>query len=219
MTHLLIVIHGLETVYGLTLERIISVIGHVVTRPEYEAFMVSTGLPLADAILITLYTTDEFYSDLNRSMRYKNINPNTIPYINGLVSALRKLPDDIRVVYRGLGFDPTENHVLTFNSFVSFSRSYEMALMFYTPTGVLLVNEVPVGGKYIAPISMFPDEEEVLFGELLQFEYIPVINDGIRTLILRPFSESITMITDEHVSMAIDDVHMANVEHVNMAID
>lgn len=181
------VIKGLERAFGMTHAVVVDAIIHSIIRPDYSRFLRRTGLRLHQSILITLYTSPLFYSQLNSSMRTNTVHPLVVPYINGLLAAMNCLPTETRSVYRGLQSMPFgfPAQTLDFPAFMSFSLLRDRAIDFYSPAGVFMENISMVGGKYIAPISNFPNEQEVLFPPMATVGYRLVVRRGIRTILLQ----------------------------------
>jgi hypothetical protein len=203
--NMLEIISGLVDSFGITPDQISHVCSFIPDRDSYETFMKRHGLLLNEAILCTLYTSNLFYSDLNRSIRDGNVANSSLPYIEGLRKVLKKLPDDTSTnLFRGMSFDITAGNPvhLSINSFVSFSQNISSAANFVGKGGCMVLLHKPSGGKNISDLSVYEDEGEVLFPGVYFLEHKTQLSRVIITRQLGEVSDDVTCDVIDNVTSA-----------------
>jgi hypothetical protein len=161
INHILV---GLDEVFGVSITQITNYLEPIVVRQSYLQNLAHTGIQLADAILITLYTSSLFYSHLNTSMYTNQIHNSSIPYITELTRVLNLLPDFTGPIYRGVNTRPILNRSLTNNvylqspSFSSFSTHLAVSNNF----GGFCTLFSQSCGKLIENFSIMPEGEVLI---------------------------------------------------------
>lgn len=139
-----------------------------------------------EAAAIYLYTLEDlqyqgqpFYFHFNRDLRSQNRPRMKIwfPYLNLFMKALSKLPPERRLVYRCLRKDVsakyTEGLTFVWTSATSCSRDRSRSKGFLAPDGSGTIFAIDASnGKYVAPFSVYQEEEEELLPPGSRFRVI-----------------------------------------------
>jgi len=147
----------------------------------------SYGCTMLDEAFIRYYTGGS-YKQLNDALNgLVPLTNELAEYKTSLNAALNKLPDQPGKVYRGLG--PGEasiynslnvGDIRTEQKFISTSTSYSRAKNFAIGKVILTIQTST--GKYIAPISQFSNEKEVLLGTGKKLRVDEIIDGDIKII-------------------------------------